>query len=187
MVDFHWLVLDLKKKKNPSIYHAKPKLQREFHWFPDTRPWPCLAMFLGKTKNAYIYICCYHGCQSRTQRTASIMADAMCLQPDRCLRCDLWGLHAHWVSSTFHRCPVRFGSGISFKDQFDTQGTFLREFGVRLFSEAAWICLDALSTRSPGTLVDLYRSIFWNLVFFSMNICENLNFYINNDSSLSVV
>lgn len=44
---------------------------------------------------------------------ANLMAGATRLQPDRCLRCDLWGLHAHWVSSTSHRCPVRFGSGIS--------------------------------------------------------------------------
>lgn len=69
-MDFHWLVLDFKKRYNPSICHAEPKLQREFHWWSDTKPWPCPAMFLWKTKNAYIYICYYHGCQSRTQRIA---------------------------------------------------------------------------------------------------------------------
>lgn len=53
-------------------------------------------------------------------------------------RRNLWGLHARWVSGTLHRCPVRFGSGIAFKDtRFDTQGTFLRQFAAGLGSEAA--------------------------------------------------
>lgn len=116
---------------------------------------------------------------------ANIVADAMRLQPDRCLRCNLQGLHAHWVSSTFHRYPVKFESGISFKDQFDTQSTFPWQFGAGLGREAAWICPDALPSRSPGTLADLYWSIFRNLFYKYLKKKKNLYSYI--DSSLSVV
>lgn len=68
---------------------------------------------------------------------ANIMADGMHLQPDRCLRCNLWGLHAHWVPALFIDAQSGLDQGIAFKDQFDTQGTFLRQFGAELGSEAA--------------------------------------------------